>query len=125
MRESIHTLPQDVVPLRVLLAVHGHEPTEWTQAVCRVVSGWTNASVRVLGVVDVPSPPFTSLLPPPGASMTRHGVHGDETESRAFEPRPIGWHGRSAPPSRSSAKIRRRKGSPTRSPITRGAGLRM
>jgi nucleotide-binding universal stress UspA family protein len=63
MRESIQT-NQDVVPLRVLLAVHGHEPTEWTRAICRVVSGWTNASVRVLGVVDVPSPPFTSLLPP-------------------------------------------------------------
>jgi len=64
MRESIHTPHQDVAPLRVLLAVHGHEPTEWKQVVCRVVSGWTNASVRVLGVVDVPSPPFTSLLPP-------------------------------------------------------------
>ena len=64
MRESIHTPHQDVAPLRVLLAVHGHEPTEWKQVVCWVVSGWTNASVRVLGVVDVPSPPFTSLLPP-------------------------------------------------------------
>ena len=64
MHESIETRHQDRTPLRVLLAVHGHEPTEWAPAVCRVVSGWTNASIRVLGVVDVPSPPFTSLLPP-------------------------------------------------------------
>ena len=55
---------QNVARLRVLLAVHGHEPTDRTLAVCRVVSGWTNASVRVLGVVDVPAPPFTSVLPP-------------------------------------------------------------
>jgi nucleotide-binding universal stress UspA family protein len=54
----------EAVPLRVLLAVHGHEPTEWAPAVSRVVSGWTNASMRVLGVVDIPGPPFTSLLPP-------------------------------------------------------------
>lgn len=64
MHDSIESQHQNTAPLRVLLAVHGHEPTEWAPAVCRVVSGWTNASVRVLGVVDIPSPPFTSLLPP-------------------------------------------------------------
>src|SRR5262245_22452380 len=51
------------VPLRVLLAVHGHEPTEWATRACRVVSPWNGATVRVLGVVDVPRQPFTSLIP--------------------------------------------------------------
>jgi nucleotide-binding universal stress UspA family protein len=52
------------VPLRVLVAVHGHEPAEWVTRACRVISKWKDARVRVLGVVDVPSPPFTSLIPP-------------------------------------------------------------
>lgn len=52
------------VPLRVLVAVHGHEPPEWVIRACRVVSGWKSAKVRVLGVVDVPNPPFTSVIPP-------------------------------------------------------------
>ena len=52
------------VSLRVLLAVHGHEPTEWATRACRVVLEWKDARVRVFGVVDVPSPPLTSLIPP-------------------------------------------------------------
>ena len=52
------------VPLRVLFALHGHEPAEWMGRACRLVSAWSNVRVRVLGVVDVPSPPFTSLIPP-------------------------------------------------------------
>src|SRR5262245_19381970 len=52
------------VSLRVLLAVHGHEPTEWATRACRVISDLKEARVRVLGVVDVPSPPLTSVIPP-------------------------------------------------------------
>lgn len=52
------------VPLRVLVAVHGYEPAGWAQETCRVVSKWTAPSVRVLAVLDVPSPPFTSLTGP-------------------------------------------------------------
>ena len=44
------------VSLRVLLAVHGHEPTEWGTRACRVISEWKEARIRVLGVVDVPWP---------------------------------------------------------------------
>ena len=51
-------------PLRVLVAVHGYEPAGWAQETCRVVSTWTAPSVRVLAVLDVPSPPFTSLTGP-------------------------------------------------------------
>jgi len=51
------------VSLRVLLAVHGHEPTEWGTRACRVISEWKEARIRVLGVVDVPSPPLTSVMP--------------------------------------------------------------
>jgi nucleotide-binding universal stress UspA family protein len=47
-------------PLRVLVAVHGYEAAGWALETCRVVSSW-EASVRVLAVLDVPSPPFTSL----------------------------------------------------------------
>jgi nucleotide-binding universal stress UspA family protein len=49
--------------LRVLLAVHGHEPTEWATRACRVLAEWKDARIRVLGVVDVPSPPLTSVIP--------------------------------------------------------------
>jgi len=51
------------VSLRVLLAVHGQEPTEWGTRACRVISEWKEARIRVLGVVDVPSPPLTSVMP--------------------------------------------------------------
>jgi hypothetical protein len=65
MDGSIDTCHQsEEASLRVLLAVHGHEPAEWTIRACRVVTGWKNARVRVLGIVNVPNPPFTSLIPP-------------------------------------------------------------
>src|SRR5262249_17915508 len=51
------------VSLRVLLAVHGHEPTEWGTRACRVISEWKEARRRVVGVVDVPRPPLTSVMP--------------------------------------------------------------
>ena len=52
------------VPLRVLIAVHGYESPGWAEETCRLVSGWACPSVRVLGVLDVPTPPFTSLTGP-------------------------------------------------------------
>jgi nucleotide-binding universal stress UspA family protein len=51
------------VPLRVLLAVQGHETAEWTTRACRLVSEWKHANVRVLGLADASCPPFTSLIP--------------------------------------------------------------
>ena len=53
-----------LAPLRVLVAVHGYEPSGWAQQTCRVVSTWAASSIRVLAVLDVPSPPFTSLTGP-------------------------------------------------------------
>ena len=52
------------VPLRVLIAVHGNEPPGWAPETCRLVSTWAAPSVRVLGLLDVPSAPFTSLTGP-------------------------------------------------------------
>ena len=52
------------VPLRVLVLVQGRETAEWTLRACRLVSEWTGANVRVLGLADVTSPPFTSVIPP-------------------------------------------------------------
>jgi len=49
------------VPLRVLVAVHGYELPGWADETCRVVSTWMASPVRVLAVLDVPNPPFTSL----------------------------------------------------------------
>jgi nucleotide-binding universal stress UspA family protein len=51
-------------PARVLIAVHGGEPAGWAPAASRVVSLWTRPSIRILAVVTVPCPPFTSLIPP-------------------------------------------------------------
>lgn len=50
--------------LRVLLAIHGHEPAEWPSRACRLVSSWKGARLRVLAVIDVPGPAFTSLIGP-------------------------------------------------------------
>lgn len=51
-------------PMRVLLAVHGHEPDDWTTRACRLASGWRDARLRVLALTDVSCPPFTSLIGP-------------------------------------------------------------
>lgn len=51
-------------PLRVLIAVHGYEPAGWAEQTCRIVSTWAAPSVRLLGVLDVPGAPFTSLTGP-------------------------------------------------------------
>jgi nucleotide-binding universal stress UspA family protein len=49
------------VPLRVLIAVHGYEAPGWAEETCRLVASWTGPSLRVVAVLDVPTPPFTSL----------------------------------------------------------------
>jgi nucleotide-binding universal stress UspA family protein len=49
--------------IRVLLAVHGGEAAGWGLEARRALAMWTAPSVRLLAVVNVPRPPFTSLLP--------------------------------------------------------------
>ena len=49
--------------LRVLITVHGHEMPGWGPATARAVSCWTHPIVRVLALLDVPSPPRTSPTP--------------------------------------------------------------
>jgi nucleotide-binding universal stress UspA family protein len=55
--------------VRVLLAVHGGEAAGWGLEAGRVVATWSAPAVRVVAVVDLPRPPFTSLLP---AASRRH-----------------------------------------------------
>ena len=49
--------------MRVLLAVHGYEPPGWAREACRVVARFGHTTVRVLAILDVPCPSFTSLTP--------------------------------------------------------------
>ncbi|HSF05706.1 MAG TPA: universal stress protein [Methylomirabilota bacterium] len=48
---------------RILVAVHGYEPRGWVDQVVRALPPAGGTAVRVLVVLDAPSPPFTSLLP--------------------------------------------------------------
>src|SRR5262245_27090808 len=48
---------------KILIAVHGYEPPGWAEEVVRVLSPADTSLARVVVVLDVPSPPFTSLLP--------------------------------------------------------------
>ena len=59
-----HERDRSVPPTRVLLAVHGGEPDGWGRETGRTVARWATPSVRILGVLAVPCPPFTSLIPP-------------------------------------------------------------
>jgi nucleotide-binding universal stress UspA family protein len=47
---------------KILVAVHGHEPRGWVDQVVHAVPPAAQ-SIRILVVLDVPSPPLTSLLP--------------------------------------------------------------
>ena len=49
--------------MRILVAVHGHEPPNWARELPGVLPLSPGAVVRVLAVVDVPAPAFTSLTP--------------------------------------------------------------
>jgi nucleotide-binding universal stress UspA family protein len=54
--------PGDPEPAqRILIAIHGHEPDGWTQALAETVP--RAGLVRALAVQDVRAPAFTSLLP--------------------------------------------------------------
>jgi nucleotide-binding universal stress UspA family protein len=48
---------------RILVAVHGREPARWELEVGRALMPWPQATVRVLAITDVPSPPSAALLP--------------------------------------------------------------
>lgn len=49
--------------MRVLIAVHGHEAAGWADELSRALPSLSDAVVRVLVALDVPTPPFTSLTP--------------------------------------------------------------
>jgi len=49
--------------MRALIAVHGHEAAGWADELSRALPSLSDAVVRVLVVLDVPTPPFTSLTP--------------------------------------------------------------
>jgi nucleotide-binding universal stress UspA family protein len=49
---------------RVLLAIHGDEPEGWGRESRRIIAMWAKPSVRILAIIAVPCPPFTSLIPP-------------------------------------------------------------
>ena len=48
---------------RVLLAVHGGEPSGWGLEARRVVAMWKQPTICILAILAVPCPPFTSLIP--------------------------------------------------------------
>jgi nucleotide-binding universal stress UspA family protein len=49
---------------RVLVAVHGYEPSTWAARVLATLAMWSRAEIRVLAAPGIPAPPFTSLTPP-------------------------------------------------------------
>jgi nucleotide-binding universal stress UspA family protein len=49
--------------MRILVAVHGYEPPNWARELPGVLPLSPGTAVRVLGVIDVPTPGFTSLTP--------------------------------------------------------------
>ena len=51
---------------KVLIAMHGYEPQGWADDVVRALPSTDTSLVRVLVVLDTPSPPFTSLIPAAG-----------------------------------------------------------
>lgn len=67
-------------PMRVLLAVHGYEPSGWGAEACRVVAKFGRATVRVLTMLDVPCPAFTSLTP-----LAAHAYRGARVAWRRQE----------------------------------------
>jgi nucleotide-binding universal stress UspA family protein len=68
-----------MVPVNILVAVHGHEPAGWTQEVPRVIAAHGSARLRLLMVLDTPPVAFTSLLP---AARRRFDAALAETRQR-------------------------------------------
>jgi nucleotide-binding universal stress UspA family protein len=65
---------------RVLVAVHGREPTEWELEVARALTRTPGATVRVLAVTDVPSPPWAALLPAAQRAVARARIEWQRRE---------------------------------------------
>jgi nucleotide-binding universal stress UspA family protein len=72
--------------LRVLVAVHGYEPSGWAREACRLLSRWDGACVRVLAALDVPNPPFTSLTGPARAAFDAARAQWAATERLRLQP---------------------------------------
>jgi hypothetical protein len=73
--------------MRVLLAVHGYEPPGWAPEACRVVAKFGHPALRVLAILDVPCPSFTSLTPivqRPGFPLSSTGEVGPAVAVTAF-----------------------------------------
>ena len=68
-----------MVPVNILVAVHGHEPSGWTREVPRVIAAHGFARLRVLMVLDAPPVAFTSVLP---AARRRFDAALAETRQR-------------------------------------------
>lgn len=70
MASDIRPSVPDRSSTRVLIAVHGYEPPGWAAEVARAVLRAGHDLVQVAAVLDLPQPPFTSLLP---AARRLHG----------------------------------------------------
>ncbi len=68
-----------MVPVNILVAVHGFEPEGWTHEVPRVIAAHGDARLRVLMVLDTPPVAFTSLVP---AARRRFDAALAETRQR-------------------------------------------
>jgi nucleotide-binding universal stress UspA family protein len=73
-------------PPRVLVAVHGHETPGWAPETCRLVSTWGPSPVRLLRVLEVPSPPLTSLSRFARAAYEGARARWAELERRRVQP---------------------------------------
>ena len=64
MTTMLDERPFASTPARLLVAIYGGEPAGWAAEVRRTLATWPARAihVRVLVALDVPRPPFTSLL---------------------------------------------------------------
>jgi nucleotide-binding universal stress UspA family protein len=72
---------------KILVAVHGYEPPEWSAEACRLVSLWNAPSIRLLAVLDVPAPALTSLTAP--ARRAYHAARIGWSEQEIIRLRPV------------------------------------
>lgn len=56
-------MDRSIATVRVLIAVYGYEPEEWPRTVLSGIPSDLGLMARLLVVLDVPRPPFTSLTP--------------------------------------------------------------
>src|SRR5262249_60836956 len=79
--------PAPVGARRVLVAVHGREPAGWEYEVVRALALETHVTVEILAVSEVPSPPFTSLLPAARRAHARARAGWRRLEEESVAPR--------------------------------------